>query len=458
MFKTLKFKLVIFFMLMVILTILSVGFFLSFSAPDLPGIWETLSPALIIGVILSVLLSIILSNIVVKPITTLIERTQSFISEEFHHDFNVLARDEIGRLTRMFNQMNHIIRQSLLQISSEKTKIETILENMTDGIIAFNSNQEVIHINHTARRMLSLSDDTAVVFDRLWLPFDINIRMGDFVYLEHYNAEYRDIEADGKNLHLSFIPFTLEGPKIAGIVVILQDVTERLKLENARREFVADVSHELKTPIATIRLYIETLMDDEPKDEATTSHFLKTIDAEAARMNRIVQDLLSLSTFDSSKYKIEMNPFSFSALVHEVVDGFLPAAEKEEKELSYKETTPITGDVYGDREKIKQVLINIISNAVKYSGKDGKIEVFTGEPHIGVYVKVRDNGVGIPERDLPHVFDRFYRVDKARSRETGGTGLGLSIAKELVEMHGGTITIDSVYGEYTEVTISLPKI
>ena len=233
--------------------------------------------------------------------------------------------------------------------------------------------------------------------------------------------------------------------------------TEQRKSEQSKREFVANVSHELRTPLTNIKAYAETIIssgDDLPGE--LRSNFLAVIVSEADRMTRIVQDLLTLSKIDYGKMEMNISRFSFRKAVENVYEAAkLNAEQNHHHTMTLTEEDDIP-DVNGDRERIEQVVTNIVSNAVKYTPDGGKIEIHVGKSGKNVYVRVSDNGIGIPEKDLPRLFDRFYRVDKARSRESGGTGLGLSIAQEILKQHKGTIRIDSVYGEGTDVRITLP--
>ncbi len=233
------------------------------------------------------------------------------------------------------------------------------------------------------------------------------------------------------------------------------DITSQQKLEHSRREFVANVSHELRTPLTTVKSYAETLMDMQ-MDKQTQNRFLATIAAEADRMTRIVKDLLTLSRLDEGQY--ELRPFErieLSEFLSGIVERMYFSAKEKHQTIRY---TPKDAASYvmSDRDKLEQVVINIISNAIKYTPENGSIEVYSGKLYKDAYIKVRDNGIGIPKENLPRIFERFYRVDKARSRETGGTGLGLAIAKQIMTQLGGNITINSTPGEGTEVIISVP--
>ena len=240
-------------------------------------------------------------------------------------------------------------------------------------------------------------------------------------------------------------------------MVVIHDVTEQRKSEQTRREFVANVSHELRTPLTNVKSYAETILsagDDLPKE--LRENFLGVIVSEADRMTRIVKDLLTLTKFDYGKMEMNISRFAFREAIENVYKAVALDAQNHKHTLTLEcpEDLP---QVDGDRERLEQVIMNIVSNAIKYTADGGKIEMVAGTRGKNVFIRVSDNGIGIPEKDLPRLFERFYRVDKARSRESGGTGLGLSIAREILSQHKGDIRIESVYGEGTDVTITLPK-
>ena len=242
-----------------------------------------------------------------------------------------------------------------------------------------------------------------------------------------------------------------------GVLVVIHDVTEQRRSEQLKREFVANVSHELRTPLTNIKSYAETIVDagDELPPELK-SNFMNVIISETDRMTRIVQDLLTLSKIDYGKMEMNISRFPFLKAVQNVYDAAKLNAEQNHHHAMTLHCEGQIPDVNGDRERIEQVITNIVSNAVKYTPDGGQIDMTVGTDGPNVFVRVTDNGIGIPEKDLPRLFDRFYRVDKARSRESGGTGLGLSIAQEILNQHKGKIEISSVYGEGTSVTITMP--
>lgn len=404
-----------------------------------------------VGVFISMVLGYLLSKTISTPIANLTRKAQKLSEGEFDNKIDVKSDDEIGRLTQTFNDMSARLQETLTEISAEKNKAEAMLQNMTDGLIAFDTNGEISHINPTAERLLSLPAGGAQDFNSIFGTLGVDIR--DLLYIDDIDATERDLNIGGIFLKAHFVVFRDEQDKTSGVLCVLHDITRQQKLEASRREFVANVSHELRTPLTTIKSYAETV-HDMVEDQPTVSHFTDTIINETDRMTRIVKDLLVLSRLDHSK-SMNCTKFPIDALIQKVVGTMELVARENGHTLRYATATELPV-FYGDKDRIEQVLYNVISNAVKYTPNGGLIEVSAGKIYNDLYIKVKDNGIGIPPKDLDRIFERFYRVDKARSRESGGTGLGLAIAKEIVEAHSGKITITSEPDKGTEVMISLP--
>lgn len=411
--------------------------------------------AILFGALASVFLGYFLSKTISKPISVLTEKAEDFAEGNFESNLEPQSRDEIGTLAETFNYMGGVMKTALNEAASEKHKLEVVLEHVNNGIIAFNTGQEIISINTAAKDMLKIADIKDVRFDRFFADLNINVCMAEFMYLTRFRNEIRDIEVNNKHIQAYFLPFKFENNRVAGVVCVFSDITEQFNLELSRRKFVAEVSHELKTPLTTIGTYTETLLDNYPVGDEMTISFLKTIHNETDKMTALVKNLLTLSKFDAQSIDIKKEALDIDMLVREIVDTFEVEAANRGQRLLYNkvnELPPIMGDAF----QIERAVKNIISNSMKYTPENGEIRVFAGFLGSDVYIKIEDTGIGVPEQDLPHIFDRFYRVDKARSREQGGTGLGLAIAKEIVENHGGTIGMESKYGEGTRVTIKFP--
>ncbi len=337
-------------------------------------------------------------------------------------------------------------------MTRQKKQIETILLHMTDGIVAFDMKGKVIHINLAAKKLLNISDETD--FESIFERFGVDINLEKIIYLDDWTSSEKKLNLENQAINLFFAPFKNENDRPGGVIVVVQDITEQEKLDNMRKEFVADVSHELKTPITSIMGYADTLIDSEV-DEENQKRFLERISSEAKRMSKLVADLLILSKYDTAKIKIEKTEFDLGELVKYVFEG--QTIEMQKKDLTGE--CYVTADVppvYADKMGIERVVINLLSNAIKYTDVGGKITVYVGFVYNDAYIKIKDTGRGIPENDLAKIFERFYRVDKDRARETGGTGLGLSIAKEILDQNDSRIDIKSEVGKGTDVIIRIP--
>lgn len=417
-------------------------------------IFEIIVQAVVLGIIISVLIGFFLSRAISTPISNLTKRAKRMSEGEFDSRAeNVKAEDEIGILADTFNDMSAKLKGTLSDISTEKNKFEAILQNMTDGVMAFGTDGRIIHINSTARKLLNIENIEKYRFDKLFAILGADILIGDLLYLEDKRSSEREVVKDNLALKVNFAVFDDERNKTGGVLAVLHDITKQQKLENSRREFVANVSHELRTPLTTVKSYAETLLDM-VKDNKTAASFTNTILNETDRMTRLVKDLLVLSSLENTA-SLNKSVFSLKAMINDVVSTMSLVASEKGHRLQFKQSSELP-EFYGDSDKLEQVLYNIISNSIKYTPNGGKILVKAGKVYNEICIEVRDSGIGIPEKDLSRIFERFYRVDKARSRELGGTGLGLAISKSIIDSHGGTIDIKSKLGEGTTVLITLP--
>ena len=345
------------------------------------------------------------------------------------------------------------LKDKLSEVSTKKNQIETILLHMTDGIIAFNMSGEIILINPAAKKFLSISPEDNT-FNDIFKKFEIDINMEKIIYLESWTSTEKRFQVDDRYVKVFFAPFKNEEDRPDGVIAVIQDITEHVKLDNMQKELVADVSHELKTPITSIMGYADTLLEG-GYDEETQQKFLNVIASESRRMARLVTDLLTLSRYDSNKKKTQKEAFDLGELVKKCQEKLAIEIKKKNHTVNCFVTADVPL-VYADKDDIDRVVLNIMTNSIKYTQDGGEIKIYVGFVYNDAYIKIFDNGIGIPEEDLSRIFERFYRVDKARTREMGGTGLGLSIAKEILDKNGGSIDIKSKVGEGTEVVIRIP--
>jgi two-component system sensor histidine kinase VicK len=407
--------------------------------------------ALLVGLLISLLLSFLLSKAMVGPIEKLTAGAERVAAGDFDSALPVESTDEIGVLTGTFNEMSGVLQETLAAVENERNKLDTLFLHMTDGVVAFDHDGKLIHCNPAARTMLRRQVDDRSTYDDLFggvYPFQ------EMLAIQRPNYAEAEMQVEGTALELYLAPFSDQ--ERGGVLIVLHDVTEQHRNEERRKEFVANVSHELRTPLTNVRSYAETLLDggeDIPRD--TADSFLGIIIKETDRMTHIVQDLLTLSRLDAGNAELILNRFSFREAIESVCQANALAAQRHGHQL----TCDIGGDlplITGDRSRLEQVMMNIIGNAIKYTPDGGHIRVTAGTGADAVWMEVADDGIGIPEKDRPRVFDRFYRVDKARSRESGGTGLGLSIAKEIVDRHHGRLFLVDREGPGITVRLELP--
>ena len=407
--------------------------------------------ALIIGLLISVLLSFLLSKTMVGPIEKLTAGAERVAAGDFGSELPVESTDEIGILTGTFNEMAGVLQSTLAAMENERNKLDTLFLHMTDGVVAFDHAGHLIHCNPAAKTMLQRDIPNTCTYEELFADI---CSFQDVLSLQRPNHAEGEKWVGGRILELYLAPFSdLEQ---GGVLILLHDVTEQHRNEERRKEFVANVSHELRTPLTNVRSYAETLRDAEgdiPQDMA--NNFLDIIITETDRMTHIVQDLLTLSRLDAGNAELVLSRFPFGEAIESVVRANALNAQQRGHQLLYtpQESLPL---IVGDRSRLEQVMMNVIGNAIKYTPDGGHIRITAGSTENTVWMDVCDDGIGIPEKDRERIFDRFYRVDKARSRESGGTGLGLSIAREIVQRHHGTIALAPHEGPGTTIRLTLP--
>ena len=407
--------------------------------------------ALVIGLLISVLLSFLLSKAMVDPIERLTAGAEKVASGDFDSELPVESTDEIGILTGTFNEMAGVLQSTLEAMENERNKLDTLFLHMTDGVVAFDHDGHLIHCNPAAKSMLHRSVDENCTYDDLFgdlYPFS------QMLALQRPNYAEAEKLVDERTLELYLAPFSDQAS--GGVLIVLHDVTEQHRNEERRKEFVANVSHELRTPLTNVRSYAETLRDAGGAiPQETENNFLDIIITETDRMTHIVQDLLTLSRLDAGNAELNLSRFPFADAIQSVHRANALEAKRHGHQLTCGslEDLPL---IVGDRSRLEQVMMNILGNAIKYTPDGGHIRITAGSTQNQVWMEVCDDGIGIPEKDRDRIFDRFYRVDKARSRESGGTGLGLSIAREIVLRHRGTIRLVPHQGPGTTIRLTLP--
>lgn len=410
-----------------------------------------------IALAITAILGILLAQTVTRPISDMRKQALAMAKGNFSRKVKVYGYDEIGQLAITFNSLTKKLQEAHATTEGERRKLSSVLSYMTDGVIATDRKGRVILINEPAAKMLNVSRETVLsspIVSLLGLEEDYTFEE----LLDEQDSVILDYSSKTKTLILraNFSVIQKETGFVNGLITVLHDITEQEKIDMERREFVANVSHELRTPLTTMRSYLEALADGAWKDEEIAPNFLDVTQNETERMIRLVNDLLQLSKMDSKDYRLSKDWIDFIFFYNRIIDRF--EMTKQQNVTFERKLPDHSAFVEIDEDKLTQVLDNIISNALKYSPEGGKVTFSIEEKDEFIIVSVSDQGVGIPKENIDQIFERFYRVDKARTRKLGGTGLGLAIAKEMVEAHGGKIWAASTEGKGTTISFSLPYV
>lgn len=420
---------------------------------NMMSVIKTIGIGLILAMGITGICGIAFSNMITAPIKALTNNSKKLAAGNTISRIPVEAGDEIGELTRSFNYMASQLSATMEVVTSEKNKLEKIFEHMADGVMAFNRQGILIHVNSVCYEMVGnekMGPNFEVIFENLGLPVEFE----KLLVGESYENPDEYVVIDDKYLKIQFDMYLNAKGEPDGIVVVIQDVTKQQKLDQMRKEFVANVSHELRTPLTTVKIYTETLIDGAIDDRENAMHFLGVMEKEADRMTALVQDLLELSRIDNKQIQLQFVLLDLKDIIEEVLEAQHVHIRKKGHTLSVNYDENDAYFIMGDAFRIRQILHNILSNAIKYTEEEGKMSVSMKKQQGKIEISIKDTGMGIPQEDIERIFERFYRVDKARSRKLGGTGLGLSIAKELMLLHGGDIQIESKVGQGTIVLLT----
>ena len=387
------------------------------------------------------------------------QKIKDLIAGDYSQVLDMQGNTEITNITNNLNDLSEVIRLTQENLEQESKRLHSILSYMTDGVLATNRRGQITMINDMAKRQLGVESDDALnqnILELLKIEDEYELRdlitqsPEMMIYSQNVNGEYI-------SLRVRFALIRRESGFISGLVAVLHDTTEQEKEERERRLFVSNVSHELRTPLTSVKSYLEAL-DEGALYEPVAPDFIKVSLNETNRMMRMVTDLLHLSRIDNATSHLDVELINFTAFITFILNRFdKMRSQDQEKKYELVRDYPITSVwIEIDTDKMTQVIDNILNNAIKYSPDGGKITVSMKTTDDQMILSISDQGLGIPKEDLPKIFDRFYRVDKARSRAQGGTGLGLSIAKEIIKQHNGFIWAKSEYGKGSTFTIVLP--
>ncbi len=409
----------------------------------------------VIAMLITAVLGILLARTITRPISDMKRQATAMAKGNFSRKVRIYGNDEIGQLAITFNDLTKKLQEAQAMTEGERRKLSSVLTFMTDGVIATDRRGRIILINEQAAKYLDVSRETVIsssIIELLKLEgectFEDLLEQQDSIILDYSTKKSSYI------LRANFSIIQRDTGFVNGLIVVLHDVTEEEKIEAERREFVANVSHELRTPLTTMRSYLEALADGAIDDPELGPRFLSVTQNETERMIRLVNDLLKLSKMDGIDFEIKPSYVNFVQFFNHIIDRF---EMTKERNIVFKRFIP-NKEIFIeiDEDKMTQVLYNIISNALKYSPEGGQVTFRLEELNEQIKVSISDKGIGIPKKNVKKVFERFYRVDKARTRRLGGTGLGLAIAKEMIVAHGGQIWANSVEGKGTTISFTLP--
>ncbi|WP_278915003.1 cell wall metabolism sensor histidine kinase WalK [Ligilactobacillus agilis] len=422
--------------------------------------------ASLIATAIGMALAIVISRAITRPIDEMKKQTSRIARGDYSGQVRIYGQDELGQLAQAVNNLSVKIEEAQESSEAERRRLDSVLSHMSDGVIATDRRGNITIINEMASEDLNVNPDSVIgrsILDVLDIRSQYTLREilenQDEIILDLSDAEHEQI------LNAYFSLIQRESGFISGLVCVLHDVTEQQKIDRERRQFVSNVSHELRTPLTSMRSYIEALNDGAWKDPKVAPQFLKVTQDETDRMIRMINDLLSLSRMDSGRLQLELELVNLNELFNYILNRFDMMLDKDNNDTRDTKTKNYTikrdftkRDLWVeiDTDKFIQVVDNIMNNAIKYSPDGGVITCRLLETHNHVILSITDQGLGIPKKDLNHVFDRFFRVDKARSRAQGGTGLGLAISKEVIALHHGKIWVDSIEGKGSTFYISLP--
>jgi len=409
-----------------------------------------------VSMLLSLLLGFYLSKRFSGPIQDITSVAEVIAKGDYSQRIESGYRGEMGKLATAFNKMASGAEKRVAELTADKNKIATILSGMVEGVLAVDPEQNILHINETAARLLNVSATNSVSkpVNDVVKSADIHQVLQGIIHSDEVQRTEIIISRGGQETFVEVYGASIDvGGRSKGAVLVLHDVSELHRLERIRRDFVANASHELKTPITAIRGIIETVLDDPNMEEEVQRDFLGKTHAQTERLVNIVSDLMALSRLEAGEKADEL--VTLNAIISQSVKSFQSVATGEKISLQHSQPEENI-KVVGDSQALGQLFDNLIDNGIKYNVSGGYVSIDLSKQNGSAIIRVEDNGKGIKSKDLPRIFERFYRVDKGRSRELGGTGLGLSIVRHIVEQHGGTIDVKSEFGEGTVFTIAIP--
>ncbi len=432
---------------------------LSATSQELFSLWSMVLLAILLVILITLPVTLLIGRKVTEPLGSLIDFAKRISGGDYDHRVSIKSSDEIGELANTLDVMAGTIQEKVQQVTESKNKLEAVLASMTSGVIFVNKKGQISLVNPAAEKFLAflapkdadIPHATSIRDPKLSSGINEALQTGKLV-----QKQLKILIPQEMALEVTISPFLDEKGHLNGVVAVLHDITQIRKLERMRTEFVDNVSHELKTPVTAIKGFTETLLDGAMDERETCREFIGIIDQETGRLSRLIQDLLDLSRIEHKRVNTRLKIVDLLTIVRSTASKLQGHAENSDIELSL-DLQEKTMPVKADSDMLEQVLFNLIENAIKYTPAQGRITIEVNETEKNYTVWVRDTGIGIPPEDRDRVFERFYRVDKARSRDMGGTGLGLSIVKHLIDFYGGTVGVESTLGQGSNFYFTLPK-
>ncbi len=401
------------------------------------------------------------SHVKMNPLRQMARVAEELANGNFSVRMKHISTEELDRLGQTLNYLAERVQTTIRDLSHDRSELSAILNNLVEAVVAVDAGGRILFINPALKELFNIKAGDLELEGRLFLEVIRHNQINETLNAvlkdgQKRASEIKALSPDEQIFDAHAVPL-LGGASRIGALLILHNITKIRKLEQIRRDFVANVSHELKTPLAAIKGFAETLRIGGLDDKANRLEFVESIENHADRMSRLVDDLLDLAAIESGKQTLSREPVSLLEVVNEVVDDLKTLASNKKTRVSVEPTGGVP-PIRGDKAKLKQVVTNLIDNAIKFNKEGGVVTITLSSNSAGLKMDVRDNGIGIPSQDIPRIFERFYRVDKARSREMGGTGLGLAIVKHIVEVHGGSVQVESSVGKGSTFHVHFPTI
>jgi len=427
---------------------------------NISHITRTIILATVIIAVVALLAVLFITRNITKPLRELTRASQNIAIGQLGQKITVSAKDEIGQLAQAFNEMSNKLKMTVEKMSTEKNLLSSILANMADGVIMTNAGGDIVMANRTAGAFFGFKEENVISKPVIEVVHDYEV--DEILKRCLSSGKEQNTQFDSgiarRFLRAIAMPINNQG-RLNGALILFQDLTELRNLQTMRRDLVGNISHELRTPIAGIKAMAETLLDGAIDDGQVARDFIRRIENEAERLTQMVAELTQLSRIETGQAELKKEPVNLNTLVEEVLAEMNPLAERQHIILA-KALSPGLPLITADKDRIRQTVINLIHNAIKFNQPGGKVTASTSYNSQSVIVNITDTGIGISKEDLPRVFERFYKADKARSggRTGGGSGLGLAIAKHTVQAHGGQISAQSEEGKGSTFTFTLPRV